>query len=123
MRKVSRKEIVRKLDKLISEIVKERDGKCVTCGSTDRLTAGHIFSRVAYSTRWDLENVWTQCWGCNYRHEFDPYPFQRWFAAKFGQKKLDELWGRFHTPRKFKTHELIELYEKFKREKTKKEDF
>ena len=113
-KKPTRKSIVKKLDKLVSEIVRARDKKCITCGSTERLTCGHLFSRVAYSTRWDLTNCWCQCWGCNYRHEFDPYPFQRWFAAKFGQKKLDELWAKFHQVKKFKTFELIELHDKLK---------
>lgn len=108
-----RKRLVAKLDKAVSEYVRQRETECVICGSRERLTNGHLFSRVAYSTRWDTQadgNNHTQCWNCNYRHEFDPYPYFRWFISKFGQERFDQLHLRFVTPRKFKNHELEELY-------------
>lgn len=111
MRKASRKTIVRKLDKLCGDIVKGRDGKCVICGTREKLTPGHIFSRIAYSTRWDLQNIATQCQSCNFRHESDPYPLFNWFTARYGIGALDELHKRYVTPRKFKTYQLEELYQ------------
>ena len=38
---------------------------------------GHLFSRASYSTRWDGLNAHAQCQSCNFRHEFDPVPYQR----------------------------------------------
>lgn len=110
-RKISRKGIVVKLDHIVSLIVRARDKTCVLCNSSNQLTAGHIFSRKAYSTRWDLENVWCQCWGCNFKHTFDAWPYFEWFIKKFGQDKFDQLRVKFKSVRQYKTFELVELYQ------------
>lgn len=121
-RKITRKGVVRKLDKLVSEIVIKRDGRCIVCGSTKNLTCGHLFSRIAYSTRWELgknivgylwpSNCYAQCLSCNLRHEYDPYPMMSKVIGTYGQKLVDDLHREYVTPRKFKTYELVELYEK-----------
>ena len=74
-RKISRKGLVKKLDKLVSQIVILRDKKCVVCGSTNRLGCGHLFTRRYYSTRWDLQYCYAHCWKCNFKNELDRYPF------------------------------------------------
>jgi 5-methylcytosine-specific restriction endonuclease McrA len=111
MRKITRKGLVRKLDKLVGDIVKQRDGICTTCGSHSDLQPGHLFSRVAYSTRWDLMNVYCQCRSCNLRHEYDPYPLTNYFIEIWGRKKLDELHFKYVHPVKFKDFQLQELYD------------
>jgi hypothetical protein len=115
-KKPSRKTIVRKLDALVKEIVIARDGKCIVCGTTQNLTPGHLFSRVAYSTRWDLDNVYAQCLNCNFRHESDPYPMIQAVCSKqmtdhpAVDEWLDDLHRKYVTPHKYKTYELEELY-------------
>lgn len=112
-RPISRKGIVKKLDKIVSEYVRLRDKQCVLCGNREALGAGHIFSRKAYSTRWDIRkdgNVHCQCWPCNYKHVMDQYPYFDWYTKKFGQKRFDALRREFKTVKKYKTHELIDLY-------------
>lgn len=114
-RKITRKGLVKKLDKIVFEIVKQRDKYCVTCGSSDRPTPSHLFSRKSYSTRWDLNNVFLQCWPCNFKHTaHDSYPFTKFYLDKFGQKSYDELHRKFVTPKKFKDFELKELAEELK---------
>jgi 5-methylcytosine-specific restriction endonuclease McrA len=108
---LSRKGIVRKLDKLVGDIVKLRDGQCVVCGSKSNLTSGHLFSRVAYSTRWDLDNLFCQCLSCNLRHEYDPYPLMKYAERVWGREKVEEIHKKYVTPHKFRTFQLIELYE------------
>src|SRR3970282_1253899 len=108
--RTTRKGWVRKLDKLISKIVIARDPRCVTCGSINSPTAGHLFSRVAYSPRWDLNNVFRQCLACNFRHEHDSYPFSEWFRKNYSPSLYHKLHRKYETPRKFKTFELGELY-------------
>lgn len=108
-KKPSRKTLVRQLDKVIGDIVKLRDGFCVCCGTSQNLTPGHLFSRIAYSTRWDLNNVYCQCSSCNFRHESDPYPLTNYFIEIWGRKKLDDLHRQYVTPRKFKDYELAEM--------------
>ena len=91
------KKLVEKLDKVVREIIKARDKKCVTCGNTQGLQCGHLFSRSAFSTRWDLRNCNAQCYPCNFRHELDSYPYNKWFITKYGQKEWDRLHLRYST--------------------------
>ena len=121
MAKTDRQKIVVKLDKIVSEIVRARDKKCVVCGRGHRdepgkrLGSGHVFSRKAYSTRWDITpagNVHAQCWPCNRKHVFDSYPYFEWYRHKFSQKNFEELRVRFKTVKLYKTFELEELYER-----------
>ena len=117
MPKTARQKIVDKLDKITSEIVRTRDRKCVVCGGKSKLGSGHVFSRKAYSTRWDITNdgnVHTQCWPCNFRHTRDQYPYFKWYRAKFGDDAFDGLRYRFKAIAKYKTFELEELYERLK---------
>lgn len=100
------------MDKVVSEIVQMRDKRCVTCGSYDQPTAGHVFSRVAYSTRWDLTNTFRQCWPCNYRHEFDPYNFTEWYRKNYGSASYNRLHRKYETVHKFSTPDLKDLYAK-----------
>lgn len=111
MRKPSRKTLVRKLDALVKEIVIKRHPYCVLCGATTRLEPGHIFTRKYYSTRWDLDNVWTQCHSCNLKHVHDTYPFFNWYQTTFGQKKFDALHFKFLKTAPVKDWQLQELYE------------
>lgn len=115
-KKPSRKTLIRNLDAIVSKIVIKRDGWCVTCGTFANPTCGHLFSRVAYSTRWDLENCFRQCVSCNFKHEHDPYPFNNWFITKFGKEKWDALHIKYSQIKKWKDFELAELYEKLKQE-------
>ena len=113
----SRKTLVRNLDKAVSEYIRNRDEYCVVCGSPKNLTNGHLFSRIAYSTRWDVSadgNNHCQCLSCNFKHEFDPYPFSEWYRQKFGEEKYHELHRRYKTVRKFKNYELEELLDEIK---------
>ena len=116
MRKTSRKGWVRMLDKIVSDIVIKRDGLCVCCGSKRNITAGHVFSRVAYSTRWDLTNVYAQCWPCNYRQKIkgDSYPIQNYFIEIWGRAKLDKLHKKYVTLVKYKNYQLEELFNELK---------
>ena len=112
MRKTTRKGWVRKLDALVKQIVIARDITCVCCGTSKNLTPGHLFSRVAYSTRWDLDNVYAQCVNCNFRHESDPYPLTKHAELILGEDGLEDLHYKYVHPIKFKTFELEELYNK-----------
>lgn len=116
-RKTPRAKLVKNLDDVVREILKIREPYCVLCGSKDKLGVSHLFSRRAYTTRWDTAkdgNCHINCWPCNFRHVRDQYPYFNWYIEKFGKDKFDELRQRFNQVRPFKTHELEELYEKLK---------
>ena len=107
MRKITRKGLIKKLDKYCAWLViKKYKGKCVTCGSTNRPTWSHVFSRRTYSTRWDLMNCHCQCWPCNFKHVRDQYPYFKWFEDKYGKKELEALRKRFKTTRPWKMYDL-----------------
>jgi len=106
-----RKALIKYLDTLVSQIVILRDGKCVICGSKETLGCGHLFTRNAYSTRWDMKNCAAQCWPCNFRHEYDHYPYNAWFIKKYGEGELEALHRRFVEPHKWSTPDLQEMAE------------
>lgn len=115
--KTDRQKIIAKLDSEVSEYIRERDGQCVICGKKEGLTNGHLFSRGHYSLRWDVRpdgNCHCQCCGCNMSHEFDPYPFQKWYRDKFGTKRFDELYREWNVVTHFKQFHLEEMYERIK---------
>lgn len=114
--KITRKGWIRKLDKIVGDIVKARDVTCVVCGSSSNQTSGHLFSRVAYATRWDLDNVFCQCQSCNLKHEYDPYPFFKYATNLLGQDKIDELHFKYRHVCKMKDFQLEELYHKLEEE-------
>ena len=114
---IKRKRVVKKLDEVVSKYIRLRDKKCVQCGKAEKLSNGHVFSRRAYNTRWDVSedgNCHTQCWGCNFSHGKDNYDYYRWYVDKFGQDRFDELRREFKKSVKYTTAELEELYEKLK---------
>ena len=109
-----RKRVVRRLDEVVSKYIRLRDKKCVQWGKQEKLTNGHVFSRRAYNTRWDVSengNCHTQCWGCNFSHVNDNYDYYKWYIDKFGAERVDELRFEFKKSVKFTTAELEELYE------------
>lgn len=113
-----RKKLVKELDTAVSIYIRKRDAECVVCGSTQRLQNGHLFSRTAYSTRWDITedgNCHAQCATHNYIHEMDSYPFTKWYLNNFGEKKYDELHRRYETPVKYKDFQLQEMLDDVKR--------
>jgi len=88
---------------------------CVICGSQNNSTAGHVFSSVNLSTKWDESNVFVQCMGCNLRHEYDSYPYFNWYINKFGKKKFDLLYIKHKSVVKFSNSDLqtmINIYKK-----------
>ena len=74
MRKISRKGLINKLDRIFSEYIRKRDAnkkgmcKCITCSKQfawNDIDAGHFISRKEMNTRWDERNVAAQCKYCN----------------------------------------------------------
>jgi len=102
-----RKKLIKKLDKVFSKFIRARDKHCVVCGTTQNLQCGHLFSRVAYSTRWDELNCHGQCASHNLLHEHDAYPFTDWFLRKFGKDQYDILHNRYAHHAIIKNWELI----------------
>ena len=107
-----RKRLYKRLDDIVSKYIRLRDGYCVQCGSPDKLTNGHVFSRRHLATRWDISddgNCHCQCWGCNYKHTKDNYDYYKWYTDRFGKKKFEQLRNRYTQITKMNLTELEEL--------------
>lgn len=79
--------------KYIKEIVRLRDGGCVTpspsCGGY--LTASHWQKRGKSRTRYDLRNINCQCSNCNQRHNHYTGPYDTYMLKHYGYDVCLEL--------------------------------
>jgi hypothetical protein len=111
-KKVSRKSLVEKLDKVFSIYIRRRYAindiaKCVTCGKEDhwsKLQNGHFMSRKHLSTRWNEDNCQVQCAGCNVFRYGEQYLYSQYLGDKLAQ----ELYIESKQIRKFTDVELQE---------------
>lgn len=102
-----RKKLIKQLDQAVRDVVFKYDPHyCVTCGKTERLQLGHLITRARYGVRWDLMNCHIQCAGCNYRHEFQPEIYTRWFIQKYGEDEYLDLCHRAESQGKYTIDEL-----------------
>jgi hypothetical protein len=116
-KKVSRKSLIEKLDKVFSIYIRRKDAindiaQCVTCGKKDhwsKLQNGHYMSRRHYSTRWDELNCAVQCMGCNVFRAGEIYLYTKYLCSKYGDNLPDELYGKSQTIRKFDDVELQDM--------------
>lgn len=93
-RKLSLKKLVTKADELLSVFIRKRDGKCVLCGATTKLTNGHLIKRGKKPVRWSPENCFCLCSTCNYRDKVDSDYHGRyvaWYVEKFGLSAYTHL--------------------------------
>jgi hypothetical protein len=115
-RKLSRKSLVEKLDKVFSLYIRQRYAvneiaECYTCGKKDhwkKLQAGHFASRRHYSTRWDENNVQVQCYGCNIANQGMQFEFGKKLCLQFDNNFADELMIKSKQVCKFTDVELEE---------------
>jgi hypothetical protein len=141
VRKQSRKTVVRNADHWASLDVR-LDGKCVICGAmankveTIKYTAvdpwteqeivrdkvishgpivcGHLFSRVAYSTRWDERDLYCLCSYCNIRMEDDPAVAAQlldYARGLWGDDAIEDLHRLYLAAVPLKTFQIADIAE------------
>jgi len=112
--KNTRSSLTRKLDKVVSNIVRSR-GECVKCRNKDysKLQCCHIFSRANRSVRWDFKNVLCLCSGCHFWSHQNPLLFTEFVREWLGEYEYTQLKLRAKTPRKFSVAEMEELLGRF----------
>jgi hypothetical protein len=113
-----RKYWIKKLDKLVSDMVRNRDNwTCVRCNKryeppTNALHCSHYFSRRFMGTRFDLNNLMALCYGCHRYVEGDK---QGWYYAymlkKLGQQNYDLLEYRARNVTRYSVFDLQMLYQ------------
>lgn len=99
-----------KADAEFSKYIRERDGKCMRCGSPVRYNdkgdpvshqCSHYFGRRKESTRYDPENCDTLCHGCHQQWGSTDRESYRAFKIKqLGQYGFDRLLLRSNTHQK-----------------------
>ena len=69
----------KQLDALWSKRVRERDGKCMMCSSTEKLQAHHYIKCKSRSLkyRWDIRNGITLCFTCHLYKVHSESSFER----------------------------------------------
>lgn len=113
-REGSRKWLIAELDRLTSLIVRRRDGRCVTCGSTQGLQCSHFYSRRYLSIRFDLRNCNAMCSSCNRRHNRDRKPYERFMLKAYGAGVIAELSQLRMSLQKVTDAQLSELLDEYK---------
>lgn len=53
---------MKKADQEFSKFIRERDGNCQRCGTTENLTCSHFWGRSHKATRYDPNNCVAVCW-------------------------------------------------------------
>lgn len=110
----SRRWLVAELDKYTSIIVRRRDRRCVTCGTSQGLQCSHFYSRRHLTIRFDLRNCNAMCSRCNRRHNRDRRPYERYMLQAYGRAVVAELDGLRMGLEKVTDEELSDLLGQYK---------
>ena len=101
-------------DKNFSVFIRQRDLRCVLCGSTTQLTNGHLIKRGKKSVRWDDKNCNCLCMGCNYKDNFEHDHYVVWWINKYSPLKYEQLVERskgIFKPSREYLNAIIKQYE------------
>jgi hypothetical protein len=104
-----RRKLISECDNLVSLIVRKRDKRCVCCGSSEKLTAGHLITRSAHIVRFDLTNNNCQCSSCNFLHEYRPERYIAWWVNHYGLESYLNLVQLSKQTKHWTVAELLEL--------------
>lgn len=76
-----------------SKWVRERDCRCVTCGSYEQLQAGHFWHACL---DFDEMNINAQCLQCNHFKSGNLAEYSIYLLNKYGEKKFKDLEQRHY---------------------------
>ena len=114
-KKSVKKSILKICDDLWSKLIKILAWfRCEHCWRTDHLNSHHIFSRINYTTRFDLDNGICLCAGCHtmsskFSAHKTPIEFAEWIIEKRGQEWYDNLKKKSKETRDW-DYEKVEKY-------------
>lgn len=114
IKKPKTSKLLKEADRVFSLFIRNRDKRCVCCGSTYNLQNGHLIKRGKKAVRFDEKNCNCQCRSCNYKHNQYPEYYTRWFIFKYGKNEYDKLIERSIPLKQFTVSELEEIIRKYK---------
>lgn len=115
---IDKKELGKRLDKLVSVIVRSSEFSCVTCGKCllfAKRQAGHYLPRAVKATRWDLDNVHVQCDKCNVGLGGNLVKYEKYMRDTYGKttvEKYEQILEDYNTGR-LKEPTLEEMVKKY----------
>lgn len=118
---MKRKTLKNKLDRIVSQIVRDR-GYCEYCKKRlppAKLHPHHFFSRSNLAVRWDMDNLFCLCAEHHtLSHQFSahktPAFFVEWAKEYRGKEWYDRVCVKAATPKHWTDKELEELYVELK---------
>ena len=102
-----RQKLEKRLDDIVSEIVRKRDKCCITCGG-NKDSAGHFMKRRHNGTRWNLTNVNAQCWDCNRNDDWEAYKSA--MIMQYGEEVTENIITLAHSNVNYSNSDLKDLY-------------
>ena len=106
------------LDKVFSQYVRQSSADhkgfvaCFTCGVKHHwkvMHAGHYVTRYYTATRWDEENVHSQCSHCNINFGGNLEAYRVKLDEVYGKGKANELHRKSQKTTKLHEHEIADL--------------
>lgn len=122
MKKKTRGQLVKDLDKVFSIYIRRRygeDATCVTCGVTKpwkQMQAGHFYTRGRFATRWHTQNVHVQCYRCNVLLKGNYISYTKYMINMYGMEGIERLERESLSGAKLTTPGMIELIEYYTKE-------
>ena len=124
-RKISRKNLIKKLDTIFSEYIRRKYAnkrgivKCYTCNKKaywkgQGMQNGHFISRASRILRWDERNCRVQCYACNCMRYGQNYIFAMNLNKEYGYDIAAKLLQQSRQLIKQTDFELQELINKYK---------
>lgn len=119
--------LVHKLDTVFSEYIRLRDSRpfgykcfrCISCGQIkpiEQADAGHFIGRTHMATRFDEDNVHSECRSCNRFSADHMVYYYKNLVKKIGQEKVDLLTARARGTKKWSAWELGWLIKHYQEE-------
>jgi len=111
-KKPEKAKLVKKLDILFSQKIRERDRYCVKCGKESGLQCAHLISRTYRHLRWDSHNAVSLCYSCHlfWAHR-NPLEFVEWIQETFPEMYVYVMKERYKSEQSPSLESLQELYE------------
>lgn len=101
-----------------SKFIRARDGKCVTCGATENLQAGHFIKASQCYNYFNFNeiNVNAQCYRCNVALDGNYIEYTMFMIGKYGADIFDKLKAENLSYKEIKPSQsgYLELRDKYK---------